>query len=84
MPKNAAANGAKNSTSVAPEFIVRPYYPDAITTLQRALWRIAYRTRRAILRKISTDTYAIERRQEMARCKAQLLPLFQLSNPSNK
>lgn len=82
MPKNAAANGAKNSTSVATrDFLVVPYYPDAITTLKRVIWRIAYRTRRAINRKFSTSTYAIERRQEIARCKAEMYPIFQFIKP---
>lgn len=78
MPKNAAVNGANNSTSIAQfDFVVYPYYPDAITTLKRAIWRIAYRTRRAIHRKFSTSTYAIERRAEIARCKAEMHPIFQ-------
>ena len=82
MPNYTAANGAKNSTSVAPqEFLVVPYYPDAITCLQRAIWRIAYRTRRAIHRKFSTSTYAIERRAEIARCKAEMHPIFQFIKP---
>ena len=82
MPKTSAVNGAKNSTSIATrDFLVVPYYPDAITCLQRAIWRIAYRTRRAILRKFSTSTYAIERRQEIARCKAEMHPIFQFIKP---
>lgn len=82
MPKKAAANGAKNSTSIATrDFLVVPYYPDAITTLKRAIWRIAYRTRRAIHRKFSTSTYAIERRAEIARCKAEMHPIFQFVKP---
>lgn len=82
MPKNAAANGAKHSTSIATrDFLVVPYYPDAITCLQRAIWRIAYRTRRAIQRKFSTSTYAIERRAEIARCKAEMYPIFQFVKP---
>lgn len=81
MPKNAAANGANNSTSIAHDFIVYPSYPDAITCLKRAIWRIAYRTRRAILRKFSTSTYAIERRAEIARCKAEMYPIFQFIKP---
>lgn len=82
MPKNTAANGAKHSTSVATrDFLVVPYYPDAITCLQRAIWRIAYRTRRAIHRKFSTSTYAIERRAEIARCKAEMYPIFQFNQP---
>ena len=82
MPNRTAANGAKNSTSVAPqEFLVVPYYPDAITCLKRAIWRIAYRTRRAIHRKFSTSTYAIERRAEIARCKAEMYPIFQFIKP---
>lgn len=82
MPNYAAANGAKNSSSVATrDFLVVPYYPDAITCLQRAIWRIAYRTRRAIHRKFSTSTYAIERRAEIARCKAEMYPIFQFIKP---
>lgn len=82
MPNITAANGAKNSTSIATrEFVVYPYYPDAITCLKRAIWRIAYRTRRAIHRKFSTSTYAIERRAEIARCKAEMYPTFQFIKP---
>ena len=82
MPNSTAANGAKNSISIAPqEFLVVPYYPDAITCLKRAIWRIAYHTRRAIHRKLSTSTYAIERRAEIARCKAEMHPIFQFIKP---
>lgn len=82
MPNYTAANGANNSTSIAQfDFVVRPYYPDAITCLKRAIWRIAYRTRRAINRKFSTSTYAIERRAEIARCKAEMYPIFQFIKP---
>lgn len=78
MPNNTAVNGANNSTSFTPnEFLVYPSYPDAITCLKRAIWRIAYRTRRAIHRKFLTSTYAIERRAEIARCKAEMHPIFQ-------
>ena len=82
MPNPTAANGAKNSTSVAPQFhfVERPCY-DAIDCLQRAIWRIAYRTRRASHRKLSTSTYAIERRAEIARCKAEMYPIFQFIKP---
>ena len=77
MPNPTAANGAKHSTSIAPqEFLVVPYYPDAITCLKRAIWRIAYRTRRAIHRKFSTSTYAIERKNEIARCASGMRPSF--------
>lgn len=77
MPKNAAANGAKNSTSFAStEFIVTPSY-DSITTLKRALWRILYRTRKAVARHISTQTYAIQRRAERQRIEAQMHPAFE-------
>lgn len=82
MPNIAVVNGAKNSISIATqEFLVVPYYPDAITCLKRAIWRIAYRTRRAIHRKLSTSTYAIERRAEIARCKAEMRPIFQFIKP---
>ena len=78
MPKNAAANGAKNSTSIAStDFVVTPYYPDSITTLKRALWRILYRTRKAVARHISTQTYAIQRRAERQRIEAQMHPAFE-------
>lgn len=84
MPKTTAANGANNSTSVAStQFVVRPYYPDAITTLKRALWRIAYRTRRSIVRYIDTKTYAIQRRAERQRIEAQMRPDFQFIYKSN-
>lgn len=82
MPNSTAVNGAKHSTSIATrDFLVVPYYPDAITCLKRAIWRIAYRTRRAIHRKFSTSTYAIERRAEIARCKAEMHPIFQFIKP---
>lgn len=78
MPKNAAANGANNSTSVAQfDFVVTPYYPDSITTLKRALWRILYRTRKAVARYLSTQTYAIQRRAERQRIEAQMHPAFE-------
>lgn len=78
MPNNAAANGAKNSTSVATnEFLVAPQ----TDKISRVIWRIAYRTRRAINRKFSTSTYAIERRAEIARCKAEMYPIFQFNQP---
>lgn len=82
MPNHAAANGAKHSTSIARfDFVVRPCYADALIILERAIWRIAYRTRRAIHRKFSTSTYAIERRAEIARCKAEMYPIFQFIKP---
>ena len=80
MPKNTAANGANNSTSLAPqEFIVTPYAPCAIDAIKRYIWRVVYRSRRAILRNISTRSYAIQRRRERARIEAQMHPIFQLS-----
>lgn len=82
MPNYTAANGAKNSTSVAPqEFLVVPYYPDAITTLNRALWRVAYLTRRAIIRKFELSRYHYERKNEIARCRAEMRPIFQFIKP---
>lgn len=78
MPKTPAANGANNSTSFAQfDFVVTPYYPDSITTLKRALWRILYRTRKAVARYISTQTYAIQRRAERQRIEAQMHPAFE-------
>lgn len=78
MPNYTAANGANNSTSIAStEFVVRPYYPDAITILKHALWRTLYRTRKAVARYISTQTYAIQRRAERQRIEAQMHPAFE-------
>lgn len=78
MPKNAAANGAKNSTSIATnEFLVVPQ----TEKFSRLIWRKFYSLRRAIHRKFSTSTYAIERRAEIARCKAEMYPIFQFIKP---
>lgn len=78
MPNNTAANGAKNSTSVA--FKIVPTSGNVFQQLSRTLWRITYRTRKAILRYLSTGTYAIERRREIAEAKALMHPLFQFRN----
>lgn len=78
MPNPTAANGAKNSTSFASnEFIVTPYAPCAIDAIKRYIWRVVYRSRRAILRNISTRSYAIQRRAERQRIEAQMHPAFE-------
>lgn len=78
MPNNAAANGAKNSTSVATnEFLVVPQ----TEKISRLIWRKFYSLRRAILRKLEVSQYRYERRAEIARCKAQMYPIFQFIKP---
>lgn len=77
MPNTTALNGAKHSTSIAQfNFVVRPYYPDAITCLQGAIWRKFYSLRRAILRKFELSRYHYERKNEIARCTSGMRPSF--------
>lgn len=78
MPNNAAANGAKHSTSiVSNEYLVIPQ----TEKISRHIWRKFYYLRRAILRKFELSQYRYDRRAEIARCKAEMHPIFQFVKP---
>lgn len=73
MPNNAAVNGAKHSTSIAPnEFLVVPQ----TEKISRLIWRKFYSLRRAILRKFELSRFHYERKNEIARCTSGMRPSF--------
>lgn len=62
MPKNAAVNGANNSTSFT--FIETSSAIQSLDTLGRQLHKLNTRTRHSQVRHLSAHTYAIMRRRE--------------------
>lgn len=73
MPNYTALNGAKHSTSIAPNEFLVVTQTDKIS---RVIWRKFYSLRRAILRKFELSRYHYERKNEIVRCTSGMRPSF--------